>query len=76
MKPRQPAKRKNDDSGEPPPSQRLLTTRAALIVTLAVLVSLGGAALLYLARFAPPLIALGAASMFGGAIKLFDSLIE
>jgi hypothetical protein len=63
-------------SADPSPSQRLLTTRAALIVTLAVLVGLGGAGLLYLARFAPVLIVLGALSMFGSAIKLFDSLIE
>jgi len=63
-------------SVEPSPSQHLFTTRAALIVTLAVLAGLGGAGLLYLARFAPALIVLGALSMFGGAIKLFDSLIE
>jgi hypothetical protein len=72
MQPRKQAVRKR----QPPPSRRLLTTRAALIVTLAVLCGLGGAGLLYLAGLVPPLIMLGALSMFGGAIKLFDSLIE
>ena len=42
-----------------------------VIVTLAVLVGLGGAGLLYLTRSAQAPIVL---SMFGGAIKLFDSL--
>jgi hypothetical protein len=77
MKPRQPAERKNvSGKDQPPPPRRLLTTRAALIVTLAVLSGLGGAGLLYLAHSAPALIVLGALSMFGGAIKLFDSLID
>ena len=67
----------------PPPAPRkagrparLLSTRSALIITLAALVGLGGAGLLYLAHRPLALVVLGAMAVFGGALRLFDSLIE
>lgn len=75
-KPRRPNERNYRERRESHPGRHLLTTRAALIITLAVLVGLGGAGMLLLAHVTPALIVIGAVSMFGGALQLFDSLIE
>jgi hypothetical protein len=47
-----------------------------LVLTVALLAGLVGAALLYGAHRPAALIVLGALGFFGGALKLFDSMIE
>lgn len=54
----------------------LLPVRSALVLTVAVLIGLGGAGLLYVAHRPVALIVLGGLGFFGGALKLLDSMIE
>ena len=78
MEPRNPADCKSGSSnGEPDrPSHALLSVRSALVLTMAVLVGLFGAALLYGAHRPSALIAVSGLGSFGGALKLLDSMIK
>ena len=76
MKPRQPAMRKVRSSQYRDHKQRrLLSERSALILTMALLASAGGAGLLYAAHQPVPMIALTAAGIFAGALRLLNDLI-
>ena len=74
MEPRNPAVHKSGSPGGEP--RKLLSVRSALVLGFAVLVGLGGAALLYVAHRPIALVVLGAVAVFAAALKLFDSIIE
>jgi hypothetical protein len=56
--------------------RRLLSVRSTLVIALALLSAIGSAILLSAAHRTPALITLSALGTFGGALKLFDSIIE
>jgi hypothetical protein len=81
MQPRNQAVRKSKQADVPAPEpdrppRALLSVRTALVLTVAMLAAVGGAVLLYAAHRPVALIVLGAVSIFAGALKLLDSLIE
>lgn len=78
MQPRNPSGRKSDSPDREPSrsSHALLSVRSALVLTVALLIGCGGAALLYAAHRPVALVALGGLGFLGGALKLFDSMIE
>lgn len=78
MTPRNPAVRKrgSPSRGPDPSPRKLLSVRSALVLGFAVLAALGGAGLLYAAHLPVALVVFGAVGVAGGALKLFDSMIE